>query len=108
MRPMNIAEKPIAAIQGRRTSTGDGVHLVANHYKKAVRLHTHIHAEAQLVDAAKGPKKAPTPRGRGLGPPAGAVWVPARLAHAMDGLADVDMRALYFDRKWLGRKKLSS
>src|SRR5271156_7045866 len=64
MRPMNIAEKPIAAIQGRRTSTGDGVHLIANHYKKGVRLDTHMHREAQLVYAAKGTMQVTTPRGR--------------------------------------------
>jgi AraC-like DNA-binding protein len=101
---MNIAEKPIAAIQGRRTSTGDGVHLIANHYKKGVRLDTHMHREAQLVYAAKGTMQVTTPRGRWLVPPDRAVWVPARLDHAIDVLADIDMRTL----KWLGRKKLSS
>jgi AraC-like ligand binding domain len=105
---MNIAEKPIAAIQGRRTSTGDGVHLIANHYKKGVRLDTHMHREAQLVYAAKGTMQVTTPRGRWLVPPDRAVWVPARLAHAIDVLADIDMRTLYFDLKWLGRKKLNS
>src|SRR6202046_1586871 len=106
MRPMNIAEKPIAAIQGRRTSTGDGVHLIANHYKKGVRLDTHMHREAQLVYAAKGTMQVTTPRGRWLVPPDRAVWVPARLAHAIDVLADIDMRTLYFDLKWLGRQKI--
>src|SRR6202046_1776185 len=106
MQPMNIAEKPIAAIQGRRTSTGDGVHLVANHYKKGVRLDTHMHREAQLVYAARGTMQVTTPRGRWLVPPDRAVWVPARLAHAIDVLADIDMRTLYFDLKWLGREKI--
>ena len=32
---MNIAEKPIAAIIGRLTSTGDGIHMIANTYKRA-------------------------------------------------------------------------
>ena len=105
---MNIAEKPIAAIQGRRTSTGDGVHLVANHYKKGVRLDTHMHREAQLVYAAKGTMQVTTPRGRWLVPPDRAVWVPARLEHAIDVLADIDMRTLYFDLKWLGREKFNS
>jgi hypothetical protein len=105
---MNIVEKPIAAIQGRRTSTGDGVHLVANHYKKGVRLDTHMHREAQLVYAAKGTMQVTTPRGRWLVPPDRAVWVPARLGHAIDVLADIEMRTLYFDLKWLGRGKFSS
>ena len=33
-----------------------------------------------------------TPRGRWFVPPDRAVWVPARLAHAIDVLADIDMR----------------
>jgi AraC-like DNA-binding protein len=102
---MNIAEKPIAGIQGRRISTGDGVHLVANHYKKGVRLDTHMHREAQLVYAVKGTMQVTTPKGRWLVPPDRAVWVPARLGHAIDVLADIDMRTLYFDLAWLARKK---
>ena len=33
---MNIAEKPIAAIVGRLTSTGDGIHMIANGYKRTM------------------------------------------------------------------------
>ena len=51
---MNVAERPLAAIPGRHRSTGDGVHLVANQYRKGVRLEPHLHREAQLVYAAKG------------------------------------------------------
>jgi AraC-like DNA-binding protein len=102
---MNIAEKPIASIQGRRSSTGDGIHLVANHYKKGTRLDTHMHREAQLVYAARGTMQVTTPKGRWLVPPDRAVWVPARLAHAIDVLADIDMRTLYFDLTWLAREQ---
>src|SRR5579859_1442794 len=105
MRPMNIVEKPIAAIQGRRASTGDGVHLIANHYRKGVRLDTHMHREAQLVYAAKGTMQVTTPRGRWLVPPDRAVWVPARLPHATDVLADIDLRTPYFDLAWLKREQ---
>ena len=76
---MNIAEKPIAAIIGRRTSTGDGIHMIANSYRKGVRLDTHMHREAQLVYAAKGTMQVTTPKGRWLVPPDRAVWVPAQL-----------------------------
>src|SRR6266700_2584966 len=105
MSPMNIAEKPIAAIIGHRISTGDGVHLIANNYGKGVRLDTHVHREAQLVYAAEGTMQVTTPKGRWLVPPDRAVWVPARLAHAIDVLADIQMRTLYFDLSWLGREK---
>src|SRR3954453_14075234 len=107
MSPMNIAEKPIAAIIGRLTSTGDGVHLIANDYKKGVRLDTHMHREAQLVYAAKGTMQVTTPKGRWLVPPDRAVWVPALSEHAIDVLADIEMRTLYFDQAWLRRERRS-
>jgi len=98
---MNIAEKPIAAIIGRLTSTGDGIHMIANGYKKGFRIGTHMHREAQLVYAAKGTMQVTTPKGRWLVPPDRAVWVPAQLEHAIDVLADIEMRTLYFDLAWL-------
>ena len=63
---MNIAEKPIAAIIGRLTSTGDGIHMIANSYRKGFRIHTHMHREAQLVYAARGTMQVTTPKGRWL------------------------------------------
>src|SRR6202166_5289493 len=104
MSPMNIAEKPIAAILGRRISTGDGIHMIANTYQKGIRLDTHMHREAQLVYAARGTMQVTTPKGRWLVPPDRAVWVPARLEHSIDVLADIDMRTLYFDLAWLARE----
>jgi AraC-like DNA-binding protein len=90
--------RPLGA--DRRTAEG-GVHLVARHYKKGTRLDPHMHREAQLVYAARGTMQVTTPKGRWLVPPDRAVWVPARLAHAIDVLADIDMRTLYFDVGWL-------
>ena len=104
---MTVAEKPISAIIGRRISTGDGVHLVANHYRKGVRLDTHMHREAQLVYAAEGTMQVTTPKGRWLVPPDRAVWVPALLEHSIDVLADIEMRTLYFDLAWLARQDRS-
>jgi AraC-like DNA-binding protein/quercetin dioxygenase-like cupin family protein len=104
---MNIAEKPIAAIIGRLTSTGDGIHMIANSYQKGWRIDTHMHREAQLVYAARGTMQVTTPKGRWLVPPDRAVWVPARLPHAIDVLADIEMRTLYFDLAWLAREERS-
>jgi AraC-like DNA-binding protein/quercetin dioxygenase-like cupin family protein len=104
---MSIAETPIAAIRGSHRSTGDGVHLVARNYKKGVRLGAHMHREAQLVYAARGTMQVTTPKGRWLVPPDRAVWVPARLEHAIDVLADIEMRTLYFDLAWLKREARS-
>jgi AraC-like DNA-binding protein len=104
---MNIAEMPIDAIRGEHSTTGDGVHLVARNYRKGVRLGTHMHREAQLVYAAKGTMQVTTPKGRWLVPPDRAVWVPARLEHSIDVLADIQMRTLYFDLRWLAREHRS-
>src|SRR5450756_2530804 len=106
--PMTIAEMPIDAIRGTtHRATGDGVHLVARSYRKGVRLDTHMHREAQLVYAARGTMQVTTPKGRWLVPPDRAVWVPARLEHAIDVLADIEMRTLYFDLAWLAREPRS-
>jgi AraC-like DNA-binding protein len=104
---MNVAEKPISAIIGRRISTGDGIHMIANRYRKGVRLDTHLHREAQLVYAAEGTMQVTTPKGRWLVPPDRAVWVPALLEHSIDVLADIEMRTLYFDLAWLARQDRS-
>jgi AraC-like DNA-binding protein/mannose-6-phosphate isomerase-like protein (cupin superfamily) len=104
---MSIAETPIAAIRASHRATGDGVHLLARHYRKGVRLDTHMHREAQLVYAARGTMQVTTPKGRWLVPPDRAVWVPARLEHSIDVLADIDMRTLYFDLAWLKREQRS-
>ncbi|MGH6742945.1 MAG: AraC family transcriptional regulator [Bradyrhizobium sp.] len=104
---MNIAEKPIAALEGIQPPVTEGVHLVARRYKKGVRLDTHMHREAQLVYAARGTMQVTTPKGRWLVPPDRAVWVPARLEHAIDVLADIEMRTLYFDLDWLARQDRS-
>src|SRR3954447_13361565 len=108
MSPMNIAETPVAAFGGSHVATGDGVHLVARNYRKGVRLGAHMHREAQLVYAAKGTMQVTTPGGRWLVPPDRAVWVPARLEHSIDVLADVQMRTLYFDLAWLKREARSA
>jgi AraC-like DNA-binding protein len=105
---MSIAETPIAAARESHRATGDGIHLVARHYRKGVRLDTHMHREAQLVYAARGTMQVTTPKGRWLVPPDRAVWVPARLEHSIDVLADIDMRTLYFDLAWLAREQRSA
>src|ERR1700753_2603156 len=105
MWPMSVAETPIATIEGSRRTTTDGIHLGARRYKKGVRLGAHMHREAQLVYAIRGTMQVTTPKGRWLVPPDRAVWVPARLPHAIDVLADIDMRTLYFALAWLKREQ---
>src|SRR5262252_589958 len=104
MSPMTVAERPLAIIPGRHRTSGDGVHLVAVQYKKGTRLDPHLHREAQLVYAARGTMQVTTPKGRWLVPPDRAVWVPAQLPHAIDVLADIELRTFYFDIAWLKRE----
>jgi AraC-like DNA-binding protein/quercetin dioxygenase-like cupin family protein len=104
---MIVVEKPLSAIRGSHRAAGDGVTLVAQSYPKGTRIETHRHREAQLVYAALGTMQVTTPKGRWLVPPDRAVWVPARLVHAIDVLADIEMRTLYFDLAWLRREKRS-
>ena len=101
---MGIVETPVHAIPNDHRATGDGAHLLARNYRKGVRLDPHRHREAQLVYAARGTMQVTTPKGRWLVPPDRAVWVPARLEHSIDVLADIEMRTLYFDPAWLGRE----
>src|SRR5712675_2802226 len=109
MWPMTIAETPVEGIKGgNHRATGDGVHLVARNYRKGTRLDTHMHREAQLVYAIRGTMQVSTPKGRWLVPPDRAVWVPARLEHSIDVLADIEMRTLYFDLAWLAREERSA
>src|SRR5262245_56731503 len=106
MWPMTIDEAPLTGIKGgHHRRTGDSVHLVARNYRKGTRLGTHMHREAQLVYAARGTMQVTTPKGRWLVPPDRAVWVPARLEHSIDVLADIQMRTLYFDVAWLKREQ---
>ena len=105
---MSVVEKPLSAVKGHHRATGDGVHLVARAYGRGTRLEPHMHREAQLVYAARGTMQVTTPKGRWLVPPDRAVWVPARLEHAIDVLADIEMRTLYFDLDWLTREQRSA
>jgi AraC-like DNA-binding protein len=104
---MIIADTPIAPPSDRRRAAGEGVHTLATRYAKSTRLEPHAHREAQLVFATEGTMQVTTPKGRWLVPPDRAVWVPARLPHAIDVLADIEMRTLYFDVAWLKREARS-
>lgn len=103
---MNIAQTPMMMGTDGGPSSG-GVQLLAIAYAKGTHLGAHVHREAQLVFAAHGTMQVTTPEGRWLVPPGRAVWVPARLEHAIDVLADIEMRTLYFDVAWLAQEARS-
>ncbi len=99
---MAVAKAPITKLPAIDLAVG-GVHVWAPYYRRGTRIEPHMHREAQLVFAASGTMQVTTPEGRWLVPPGRAVWVPARLEHAIDVLADIEMRTLYFSAAWLAR-----
>ncbi len=105
---MNIAKAPTPTSRpvafGARPG-GRSVQILASRYPRGTRLDLHAHREAQLVFASTGLMQVETPKGRWLVPPDRAVWVPARLAHAIDMLADVEMRSIYFQPRWLAARR---
>lgn len=103
---MNIAKAPMPVFFGAGPG-GRSIQILASNYPRGTRLDLHAHREAQLVFAARGLMQVQTPMGRWLVPPDRAVWVPARLPHAIDVLADVEMRSIYFQPRWLAARRTS-
>lgn len=93
---MTIANPPIGFVQPQRELI---VH--ARSYRRGTQLGWHAHREAQLLFASQGVMQVITPKGRWLVPPARAVWLPPRLEHGVDVLADIEMRTLYLAPDWL-------
>jgi AraC-like DNA-binding protein len=79
-------------------------------YPRGTRLGLHAHHEAQLIFAVSGTMQVHTETGRWLVPPQLAVWAPARLPHALDMLAPVEMWSVYYDaqacRDWAPGRSL--
>lgn len=73
----------------------------ATSYPRGTRLGLHVHREAQLLFASSGIMQVTTPKGRWLVPPARAVWLPPGIEHAVDVLANIEMRALLVPAEWL-------
>ena len=102
---MTVAERPLPPSRAATARPATACIWSRTHYRKGPRLEPHLHREAQLVYAARGTMQVTTPKGRWLVPPDRAVWVPARFVHAIDVLADIEMRTLYFDVAWLKRER---
>jgi AraC-like DNA-binding protein/quercetin dioxygenase-like cupin family protein len=75
----------------------EGVVVHAKNYPKGTQLGTHVHSRGQLLFSAQGFMLVSTPKGRWLVPPRQAVWLPPNVEHAIDALAELQMRTLYFD-----------
>ncbi len=99
---MNIAQMPIHPAQ---SSIGvvapQQGSVLARSYQRGAQLGLHGHREAQLLFASCGVMQVTTPKGRWLVPPDRAVWLPPRIEHSVDVLADLEMRTLYVEPSWL-------
>lgn len=58
-------------------------------------IQPHHHAWAQLVFSFSGAVRVGTPRSTYIVPPSRAVWIPARLEHAVTAIERADLRTLY-------------
>lgn len=99
---MSIDEMPVRPLprfDSDLTEMPAGV--LARSYPRGTRIGLHVHPEAQLLFASKGIMQVTTPKGRWFVPPERAVWIPPRMEHAVDVLADIEMRSLLIERKRL-------
>ncbi|MES2185802.1 MAG: helix-turn-helix transcriptional regulator [Pseudomonadota bacterium] len=85
----------------RASPADDAPPVLSRSYPRGTRLGLHMHREAQLLFASQGVMQVTTPKGRWLVPPERAVWLPPKVEHAVDVLADIEMRALLVDPAWL-------
>ena len=70
-------------------------------YPTGFQLGLHAHTQAQLLYSASGLMNVTTPKGRFLVPPQKAVWIPPKIEHSVDVLADIEMRSIYLEPAWL-------
>jgi AraC-like DNA-binding protein len=99
---MNIAKTPKRTAPRRPPKPArDASGALSRSYPRGKTIGQHMHREAQLLFAAHGVMQVTTPKGRWLVPPQRAVWLPPRIAHAVDALARVEMRTLLIDARRL-------
>lgn len=100
---MNIAEAPSPPSSFlRRVGESGQLLVMGRSYRRGTEIGLHAHREAQLLFASRGVMQVTTAKGRWLVPPNRAVWLPARFEHAVDVLADIEMRALLVSADWVG------
>ncbi|MDD9940602.1 MAG: helix-turn-helix transcriptional regulator [Myxococcales bacterium] len=96
---MNIDQKPTAHHTASSSNLSHLNGVLARSYRRGTHLGQHVHAEAQLLFSCQGIMQVSTPKGCWFVPPERAVWLPPRLPHAVDVLADIEMRSLLVPRE---------
>jgi AraC-like DNA-binding protein/quercetin dioxygenase-like cupin family protein len=77
--------------------------VLARSYARGTRIALHSHPDGQLLFASQGLMQVATQRGCWFAPPERAVWIPPRLEHTVDVMADIDMRSLFIPPATLKR-----
>jgi AraC-like DNA-binding protein len=76
------------------------VRSLASNHDSGDEIHRHFHDWHQLIYASTGVLTVWTERGSWIVPPSWAVWVPARIAHAIRFVGDSRLRTLYLRPAW--------
>jgi AraC-like DNA-binding protein/quercetin dioxygenase-like cupin family protein len=100
MTPRNIARRTEPGPDARPVPVEELPRPVvarATDYPDGHRITLHWHPRAQLLYARRGVMTVTTARGIFVVPPQRAVWVPARMAHAVRASGRLEMRSLYLD-----------
>jgi len=87
-------KRPPVVFDARRRGTAAIVTL-SHEYSSGSTVPFHFHADDQLVYAESGVMTVRTTHGAWVVPTRRAVWVPARIPHAIDMLGRVAMKTLY-------------
>jgi AraC-like DNA-binding protein/quercetin dioxygenase-like cupin family protein len=83
----------------------DEVTLLSRSYKRGTELGFHVHRQGQLLFAYRGLMQVTTATGRWLVPPQRAVWLPPLREHAIDVLADIEMRTFFVEPTRIVRQR---
>jgi AraC-like DNA-binding protein len=76
------------------------VRSLAHNHEAGETIDRHSHDWHQLIHAAAGVLTVWTERGSWIAPPSWAVWVPARIAHAIRFSTTSELRTLYVRPGW--------
>ncbi len=82
---------------------GPAAGVLGRSYARGTRIELHAHSEGQLLFSSQGLMQVATERGCWFVPPERAVWIPPRLEHSVDVMADIDMRSLLIAQSELQR-----
>lgn len=100
--PTNLIAPPVAdaddlhnRVVAQLEAKEGTVIAVSGDYPDGHRVPNHRHSRSQLLYALTGVAMVSTRQGRWMVPPEHALWLPAKVEHAVEMLGDVQMRSIY-------------